>query len=73
MIKNITIRGRLVGMLAFASLALIAIGGAGLWGMRMSHKGLETVYKDRVVALERLAKIDRLSLSSPSPLPWLGR
>lgn len=68
MIKNITIRGRLVGMLAFASLALIAIGSAGLWGMRMSHKGLETVYKDRVVALERLAKIDRLTLSSRSLL-----
>jgi len=68
MIKNITIRGRLIGMLAFASLALIAIGGAGLWGMRMSHKGLETVYKDRVVALERLARIDRLTLSSRSLL-----
>jgi len=68
MIRNITIRGRLIGMLAFASLALVAIGGAGLWGMRMSHQGLETVYKDRVVALERLAKIDRLSLSSRSLL-----
>jgi methyl-accepting chemotaxis protein-1 (serine sensor receptor) len=55
-------------MLVFASLALIAVGGAGLWGMRKSHQGLETVYRDRVIALERLARIDRLHLSSRSLL-----
>ncbi|MDH4191258.1 MAG: methyl-accepting chemotaxis protein [Betaproteobacteria bacterium] len=63
-IRNITIRGRLVGMLAFASLALIAVGSGGLWGMRLSHQGLETVYKDRVITLERLARIDRLNMSN---------
>lgn len=68
MFRNVTIRGRLIGMLVFASAALIAIGGAGLWGMRMSHEGLETVYKDRVMALERLAKIDRLHMASRSLL-----
>jgi methyl-accepting chemotaxis protein-1 (serine sensor receptor) len=62
MFKNITIRGRLTGMLVFVALFLVAVGGGGIWGMHKSHDALEAVYQDQTMALQRLARIDRLTL-----------
>ncbi len=60
--KNLTIKARLIAILAFMSVLLVAIGGMGLVGMSKANEGLRTVYEDRTVALEQLTQIDRLIL-----------
>jgi methyl-accepting chemotaxis protein-1 (serine sensor receptor) len=57
-----TIRSRLIIMIS--GLALIAAGSGmlGLHGMRSANDGLKTVYEDRALVLERVARIDALLL-----------
>ena len=55
--KNISIKSRLVAVIAVLSLFLAAIGGLGLYGMSKANEGLQTVYEDRTVALERITRI----------------
>ena len=61
---NMTIRFRLIIMIS--GLALIAAGSGmlGLHGMRYANDGLKTVYEDRALVLERVARIDALLLQN---------
>ena len=64
----------IIGLLLVLSLGL---GAAGIFGMMRANEGLRTVYEDRLVPLDQVAKIDRLilrnrlliavSLVTPSP------
>jgi methyl-accepting chemotaxis protein-1 (serine sensor receptor) len=59
-----TIRSRLIIMISFLSLIAVASGMLGLHGMRHANDGLKTVYEDRAVVLERVARIDALLLQN---------
>jgi methyl-accepting chemotaxis protein len=63
MFKNLTIRARLVGVIAFLSALVVAIGALGLFGMSKANEGLRTVYEDRTVGLRYLGQVER-TLSS---------
>jgi methyl-accepting chemotaxis protein len=55
--KNITIRQRLIVLVALLGLALVLIGVQALRNMAAAVRGLETVYLDRVVPLKDLKAI----------------
>src|SRR5690349_2976196 len=63
MFRNLTIKARLVAVLAFLSVLMAAMGAGGLFGMNKTNGALKTVYEDRTVALRYLGQVER-SLSS---------
>ena len=42
----------------------VAIGAAGIWGIRATNARLQTVYEDRTIALEQIARINTLMLQN---------
>jgi len=60
MFKNLTIKTRLIYLIAFLSIVLAVIGFIGLRGMSTSQEGLRTVYEDRLIAAVRLAEVNFL-------------
>ncbi|KAF0205746.1 MAG: methyl-accepting chemotaxis [Gallionellaceae bacterium] len=60
LMKNASIKARMVTVLAAMSLMLCVIGGVGLFGMSKSNEGLRSVYEDRAVPLVELAEISDL-------------
>jgi methyl-accepting chemotaxis protein len=63
MFRNLTIKARLVAVLAFLSVLMAAMGIAGLFGMNKTNGALKSVYEDRTVALRYLGQVER-TLSS---------
>ena len=64
MFTNMTIKARLISLIAFMSVLLIAIGVMGLWGMGQSNLGLKVVYEDRTIPLMDLGKVlDKMNLT----------
>jgi methyl-accepting chemotaxis protein len=59
MLHTLSIRARLIFVLAILSLLLLAIGGHGLRGIALSNAALKTVYDDRLVALGYLDRVAR--------------
>jgi methyl-accepting chemotaxis protein len=57
MFNKMKIGTKLLLLVGFLSVLLIAIGVLGLSGMKAANAGLETVYNDRVVCLEQLKNI----------------
>lgn len=66
MLKNLTIKSKLILTVSFLALLSITIGGIGLFGMHKSNAGLQTVYEDRLVPLRDLAVMQKLVLQSRS-------
>ena len=64
MLKNLKLSGRIAAVIGFLCIVLLAVGAAGMYGMRTSNARLKTVYEDRTVALGQLARIDALTLES---------
>ncbi|MHB1186615.1 methyl-accepting chemotaxis protein [Thiobacillus sp.] len=64
MFKNLSIKTRLIFILAFLSVLLLAIGVIGLIGMSKTEAGLKTVYEDRTIPLGQLADIEALLLKN---------
>ena len=62
MFKNLSIKSRLIFIIAFLASLLVAIGALGLTGMSKSNEGLRTVYEDRTVALGQVDHIESLLL-----------
>lgn len=61
-ITNMSIRARLISVLAFMSVLLTVCGVIGLWGMGESNRGLKSVYDERVIPIVQLTSIDQLLL-----------
>jgi len=59
MFKNISIRSRLIFVIAFLSASLIGGGVVGLGSMNHFNDSLKTMYQDRLVPLEKLDMIVR--------------
>jgi methyl-accepting chemotaxis protein-1 (serine sensor receptor) len=62
MLKNLSIRVRLIYLVLSMSLLLIAIGIYGLVGIAHVNNSLKTVYDDRLVALGQLDRVSRAFL-----------
>ncbi|SFB84775.1 methyl-accepting chemotaxis sensory transducer with TarH sensor [Marinospirillum celere] len=60
MLKKLTLKLRLIFVIGFLSVLLIAIGIVGLNGMRDVADRLESVYEDRLVPSHQLADIEYL-------------
>ncbi|MFZ1548207.1 MAG: methyl-accepting chemotaxis protein, partial [Candidatus Nitrotoga sp.] len=60
MFNDMKIGSRLWLLLALLLTLLLGIGVMGLFGIDKSGHGLETVYKDRLIPMEQIAKIESL-------------
>lgn len=58
MFNNLTVKSRLIFLIAMLSVLLIGVGSIGLYGINQANKGLETVYKDRTQPAIDLATIN---------------
>lgn len=58
MLKNLSIKFRLIFIISFLSAGLLGIGLLGLVSMGRSNEGLRSVYEDRTLPLENLSRIE---------------
>ena len=66
--NNLTVKTRLIAVIATLSVLLAVIGFYGLWGMSKANEGLRTVYEDRTVALGQLGDINAKLLHNRTAL-----
>ena len=59
-LANMTIRTKLTAAVVSATLLMIAIGVAGLWGTHSAQQAAESIYKDRLVAIDILNDVRNL-------------
>lgn len=57
MLKDMTIKSRLILVIGLLSLLLISVGGLGLYGTNQSNMALKSVYEDRMIPAVQLGKI----------------
>ncbi len=57
MLDHVTIRARLIAVLALLTVLLAVIGVQGILAMRAANAGLQTVYSDRMVPTGQIASI----------------
>ncbi len=62
MFKNLTIKSRLIFIIALPAVLLIAGAGLGLYGLSKASDSLYGVYNDRAKPLDMLGQVDRLIL-----------
>ncbi|SCY06016.1 PAS domain S-box-containing protein [Nitrosospira sp. Nl5] len=62
MLRNLTIKSRLIFILFFMGAFLLGIELLGLFGMSNAIDGLKTVYHDRAIPLKQVADIESLLL-----------
>ena len=60
MFKHISIKSRLIFVIAFLCIGLLGIGMLGLVGMSKSNEGLKEVYENRTIPLGQLKHIESL-------------
>ena len=60
MFKNLTIKTRLIFVIAFLSLQLVAGGVIGIVSLKLANDDIESLYKDRLVATGLLDNVARL-------------
>jgi len=57
--KDMSIKARLVTIIAVLSVLLLGIGGLGMFSLSKSNESLRTVYEDRVVGLAHVTNVVR--------------
>jgi methyl-accepting chemotaxis protein-1 (serine sensor receptor) len=62
MFKNLTIKTRLIFVIAFLSLQLVIGGVIGIASLGFAGDAMKTMYEDRVVALSQLDEVNKLTL-----------
>ncbi len=68
MLRNLTIKSRLIFVISMLSLLLAVIGVLGLHGMNIANEGLRTVYQDRLIAAVRLSEVNFLQAENQRQL-----
>jgi methyl-accepting chemotaxis protein len=58
MMKDLTVKQRLLLLVVLSSLLMTTLGGLAIYQMKRTTKGVETIYNDRVVPLKQLNIID---------------
>ena len=61
---NLTIRTKLMILVACTAILMIAVGVTGLVGLHASNKVAESIYKDRLVAIDQLNSIRNYQMQS---------
>lgn len=56
-LRNLTIRTRLAILVIFSSLLMVAVGLTGLVGLHSANRVAESIYRERLVAIEQLNTI----------------
>lgn len=64
MLKNLTIKMRLLFVIVFMSVTLVGIGGLGLYGLNKANDGMSNVYQGAAVPAGQLADIRQRWLRS---------
>ncbi|MDP3497241.1 MAG: PAS domain S-box protein [Candidatus Nitrotoga sp.] len=64
MLKNLTIKSRLILFLCFMAVILLGIESVALFGMSRAKDSLKTVYENRILALDQLTGIESLILQN---------
>jgi methyl-accepting chemotaxis protein len=64
MLKNLSIKSRLIFVIAFLSALILIIGISGLISIAFVNSALRTVYEDRLVAAGQLDQVARLILEN---------
>jgi len=64
MLKNLTIKARLIFVIAFLSVLMLIIGICGLVSVASVNGSLKTVYEDRLIAAGQLDQVARLILEN---------
>jgi PAS domain S-box-containing protein len=64
MIKNLSIKSRLIVNFFLIAVTLLGIESVSLFGMSTAKDSLKTVYEDRIIALDQLTEIESLILQS---------
>ena len=64
MIKNLTIKSRLIVTFFFIAVTMLGIESVSLFGMSKARDSLKTVYEDRIIALDQLTDIESLILQN---------
>jgi methyl-accepting chemotaxis protein len=60
--NSLKISTRLIILIAFLSVLMLAVGGMGMYGTSRANQALHTVYEDRLVPMGQLSKVgDRLT------------
>lgn len=59
-LSNMTIRTKLTAGVGLTTLLMITIGVAGLWGTHSAQQAAESIYKDRLVAIDTLNDVRNL-------------
>jgi methyl-accepting chemotaxis protein len=59
MFKNLTIRTRLIVVIGFLAIELIAGFAVGIFSLEKSNEAMKSMYDDRLVALVKLAEVER--------------
>lgn len=72
MLKKVTVKVRLIFVIAFLSILLVIIGGMGLNGMHKADLHLQTVYEDRLIPSHQIAEIEHLMQQSIIQLQLVG-
>jgi len=62
--KDMSIKTRLIVIIAVLSALLLGIGILGLYGINKSNEGVRTVYEDRTIALGQISEIQERLLSN---------
>jgi hypothetical protein len=60
MLKDISIKSRLIFMIALLSLMMVTIGWTGIFGLGSVNDSLKTVYEDRTIAMGQLDQLIRI-------------
>ncbi len=63
-LENISIKARLLMVIAIMSVLLLAVGGMGLLGMSKDSEGLRTVHNDRMLPSNQIFQIQKLLLTN---------
>jgi methyl-accepting chemotaxis protein len=61
MLKNLTVKSRLIFVISFLSVVVVVIGYLGLRGMGIANEGLRTVYEDRLIPSGQLGEVNILT------------
>ena len=64
MLKNLTIKSRLILFFCFMVVILLGIESVALFGMSKAKDSLKTVYEDRIIALDQLTDIESFILQN---------
>ncbi|MFZ2269717.1 MAG: methyl-accepting chemotaxis protein [Azonexus sp.] len=62
--SNMSIRGRLIGLVGFLAAALIITGGTSIYIARSAEAEIESIFKHEAVPMRELARIRRLAVEN---------